>query len=94
MAVVETFDIMAFRSRQHALQYSQFLKNHGFPNQLMSTPKEVMLGCGLSLRFSPYLTPGIIDLYKRYPTPIIGFYHVRREGNKSKITRIPHEDIW
>ena len=90
MPYQESFDIIAFRSRQHALHFSQILRNEGYNNQIMSTPKEVALGCGLSIRFSPYMTPQIINIFRRYNKPIIGFYHVVRTGANSTITRIPH----
>jgi hypothetical protein len=85
----ESFDILSFRSRQHAFHFGQILRDQGIPNQVMSTPKEVALGCGLSLRFSPYLTRRILQIYRQYNSPIIGCYHVERTGSSTSITRIP-----
>jgi hypothetical protein len=85
----EKFDILAFRSRQHAFHFSQILRDHGIASQIMSTPKEILLGCGLSLRFSPYMRERVLRIYKQYNSPITGCYHVERVRSESKITRIP-----
>jgi hypothetical protein len=90
MAYQESFVIIAFRSRQHALHFSQILKISNCPAQLISTPKEISLGCGLSLRFPANLISKVMQLYGRYSQPIIGFYHVQRTGNRSHIRRIPY----
>lgn len=89
MPYQESFDIIAFRSRQHAFRFSQILRDQGIGTQVMSTPKEVALGCGLSLRFSPYQTKKIMQIYKLYNLPIIGFFHVERTGSTSHVSRIP-----
>lgn len=89
MPYLESFDILSFRSRQHAFHFSQILRDQGISNQIMSTPKEVALGCGLSIRFSPYMTRRILQIYRQYNSPIIGCYHVERSGTNTSITRIP-----
>lgn len=90
MAYQESFDIISFHSRQHAFYFKRILQEEGYPTMIMSTPKEVAIGCGLSLRFPPYMTPKVIEIYKKHRRPIIGFYHVERTGNRSTITRIPY----
>lgn len=89
MSYKSGFDIVAFRSRSHALRFSQILKDSGYPNHIISTPKEVSIGCGLSVKFSPSLTPYVIRLYNIYRYPISGFYHIERLGNTNKVIRIP-----
>ncbi|HHT64632.1 MAG: DUF3343 domain-containing protein [Caldicoprobacterales bacterium] len=89
MPFQESFDILAFRSRQHAFHFSQVLRDHGIASQIMSTPKEVALGCGLSLRFSPYMTRRVLNLYKHFNSPVTGCYHVVRTGSETKVSRIP-----
>ncbi|HZJ57696.1 MAG TPA: DUF3343 domain-containing protein [Clostridia bacterium] len=89
MPAVEEFNFISFNSRQHALYFDQLLRNAGYDSQIISTPKGVSLGCGLSLRFSPNLTGAIIDIYRRNQIPIIGFYSIRRMGSYSQLRRIP-----
>jgi len=92
MATVENFAIIAFRSRQHALYFNQILKREGYEVQLISTPKGISLGCGLSLRFSPHQINKIIEVYKHNTVPIIGFYLVKRTGNYSELKRV-HDNL-
>ncbi|MGI6539068.1 MAG: DUF3343 domain-containing protein [Caldicoprobacterales bacterium] len=89
MPFQESFDILSFRSRQHAFYFCNILRDHGISSQVMSTPKEVALGCGLSLRFSPYVTRRVLDIYRLYNIPVIGCYHIDRCGSGTRITRIP-----
>lgn len=89
MPLQEKFDILSFRSRQHAFHFSKILRDHGIASQIMSTPKEILLGCGLSLRFSPYMTDRVIRIYKQFNSPITGCYHLERTGSETRITRIP-----
>jgi hypothetical protein len=89
MPYQESFDILSFRSRQHAFYFNQVLRDQGIATQVMSTPKEVALGCGLSLRFSPYMTRRILQIYRQFNSPVIGCYHVIRTGSGTTITRIP-----
>lgn len=41
--------IIAFRSRGHTVQFSNYLRNFGINSLIVSTPKEVGVGCGLSV---------------------------------------------
>lgn len=88
MPCQESFDIVAFRSRQHAFHFSQVLRQEGYAVQVMSTPKEVALGCGLSVRYSHYMRPQVLRILKRYNKPIQGVYHVLREGASSAVSRV------
>ena len=89
MSFQESFDLLSFRSRQHAFHFSQVLKDYGIPNQIMSTPREIALGCGLSIRFSTYMTNKVLTIYKQYNSPVIGCYHIIRNSVETKIFRIP-----
>ena len=39
MSLVEEYNFVSFNSRQHALYFSQLLKNAGYDSQIISTPK-------------------------------------------------------
>lgn len=93
MSLVEEFNIIAFRARQHALHFNHILKKEGYESQMMSTPKGVAMGCGLSLRFSPHLTAPVMEIYRKSDIPIIGFYSIRRIGNCSELRRIHHDRL-
>jgi len=89
MPIIKSSAIIAFRSRQHALYFNQILKDNGYEAQMISTPKGISIGCGLSLRFSPHLIDKIIEIYKRNKVPIVGIYLIKQTGNVSELKRIP-----
>lgn len=90
MPVHDSYDIVAFRSRQHALHFNKILGSQGYVTHIMTTPREIAMGCGLSVKFSPQITSKVIQAYREYNAPIIGFFHARREGNAMRFVRIPH----
>ena len=44
--------IVAFRSRAHTVRFSEFLRANGLANEIVNTPKEAGVGCGLSVKIS------------------------------------------
>ncbi len=44
--------VIAFRSRAHTIKFSSFLSANGVSNQIVNTPKEAGVGCGLSVKIS------------------------------------------
>ena len=49
--------VIAFRSRAHTVRYAEFLRKNGTYCQIINTPKEAGVGCGLSVRVSAADTP-------------------------------------
>ena len=47
----ENFCIAAFRSRLQVMAFEEAMKNHGMKASIVTTPRAVALGCGLSVRF-------------------------------------------
>ncbi len=47
--------IIAFRSRAHTVRFSEILRANGVKNEIVSTPKEAGVGCGLSVKISKNL---------------------------------------
>lgn len=90
MNYIEEYGLIALRSRQHAIHLNDMLKASGYPVQLMSTPREISVGCGLSIRFPIGLMHEIMLMYERYRYPITGIYHIKRRGNRMEIIRIPY----
>ena len=77
----EVFGIAAFRSRQQVLLMENAHRRDGAKVKVITTPRDVALGCGLSVRF------GMDDLAKveraikqQRPTNLIGVYRVERTG--------------
>lgn len=42
--------IIAFRSRAHTVEFANFLKSNGVAIEIVNTPKEAGVGCGLSVK--------------------------------------------
>lgn len=47
---MEEFLIVTFESTNFAMQTESVLKNHEIKNQIIPTPREITLSCGLSIR--------------------------------------------
>ena len=83
----ERFGIAAFRSRQQVLKLEAALKKEGLPVRVISTPREVALGCGLSVRFETQETPRVLAAVNRLrPQNMIGVYEVENVGGRTKLT--------
>ncbi len=89
MELYETFGIAAFRSRQQVINYNEVLKRKGIKAAIISTPREVTIGCGLSVRFDLQDMDRAIHEYKwSRPSTLIGFYKIERRGLHSIISPI------
>lgn len=44
--------VIAFRSREHTVRFAEFLRRSGTYCQIINTPKEAGVGCGLSVRIA------------------------------------------
>ncbi|MCL2811637.1 MAG: DUF3343 domain-containing protein [Clostridia bacterium] len=77
----ENFGIAAFRSRQQVLRFESALKRAAIRVQVVSTPRDVAVGCGLSVRFDMQDADRVMAVYqKTQPNNLIGFYQVERTG--------------
>ena len=71
------FGIASFRSRQQVFAFEAALSRGGVRAEVVSTPREVALGCGLSVRFDLMEYPRVTDIYRRTRlNNLIGFYRV------------------
>ena len=46
-----SYGVAAFRSRQQVLRTNELLRRQGISSGVISTPREISAGCGLSVRF-------------------------------------------
>lgn len=51
------YSVVTFRTRAHTLRFAEFLRRNGVYCQIINTPKEAGVGCGLSVRVSVADTP-------------------------------------
>ena len=86
----DVFGIAAFRSRQQVLRFEDALRREGIPSGVMTTPRAVALGCGLSVRFDIENAQRVRSvLQKENPGNLIGLYRVEQTGGKPSITPLP-----
>ena len=75
----ETFGIAAFRSRQQVMRFDAALRRAGTPADVISTPREVAVGCGLSVQFDLRDARAVMNVFRQAPSVnLIGFYRVTR----------------
>ena len=70
----ESFGLAAFRSRTQVLRMENALHRAGLSAGVIATPREIAVGCGLSVRFDLSDTPQVLQIYRRLnPGALIGF---------------------
>ena len=86
----ETFGIAAFRSRQQVMRFDSALRRAGIHSEVISTPRDVAVGCGLSVRFDLRDAQQAAQVYQRVrPGNLIGFYRVdRAPGNRPRVSAL------
>ena len=78
--MAENFCIAAFRSRLQVMAFEEALKQQGMQASIVTTPRAVALGCGLSVRFDEKDAPRVKALYQALGLGnLIGFYRVTRD---------------
>lgn len=83
----EGFGIAAFRSRQQVLLFEAALRREGVDSRVISTPREVALGCGLSVRFDIEDAPRVLAVAQRQrPQNMIGIYRAEPVGGRTRLT--------
>lgn len=86
--MTEAFGIASFRSRQQVFKFEGVLRRAGLRVSVITTPRDVAVGCGLSLRFELADAELVTELYETWrPANLIGFYRVEREDGGRAVTR-------
>jgi len=82
----EQFGIASFRSRQQVMGFQRALRHAGVPAEIITTPRSVSVGCGLSVRFELGNARDVYDVYQvAKPGNLIGFYRVQREEGRTNV---------
>lgn len=81
--------IVAFRSRAETVAFAKFLTNNGINNQIVNTPKEAGVGCGLSVKINEVYLSAIKRAINTLKTKsFAGFFVVKRVNGKNIIHTI------
>ncbi len=51
--------VISFRSRAHTVRFADFLREHNIGAEIVNTPKEAGVGCGLSVKISKMYLPAV-----------------------------------
>lgn len=82
----EVYGIAAFRSRQQVLRFEDALRREGVSVRVMTTPRAVALGCGLSVRFELNDASRVRAVLQREnPGNLIGLYRVEQTGGRARV---------
>jgi len=77
MTDLEPYGIAAFRSRQQVMRFDSALRRAGIHSNIISTPRDVSAGCGLSVQFDLRDAAKAREIYARVNAGnLIGFYRV------------------
>ena len=86
---MESYGIAAFRSRQAVLRFDYQMRRAGLITHIITTPRAVSMGCGLSVRFDRCAMPIAMELQRSHPSPsFIGFYIAQRQDDKVRVTPV------
>lgn len=84
----EIYGIAAFRSRQQVLRFEDVLRREGVRTSVITTPRAVALGCGLSVRFDMENADRVRTALRREnPGNLIGLYSVEQTGSARPVIR-------
>ena len=83
----DVYGIAAFRSRQQVLRFEDALHREGVAASVMTTPRAVALGCGLSVRFRIEDVERVHGVLRREnPGNLIGLYRVELNGGRMSLS--------
>ena len=83
----DVYGIAAYRSRQQVLMLESALRREGVNVKIVTTPREVSMGCGLSARFELSDAPHVARTVRRMSTGnLIGLYRVEYANGRTKLS--------
>ena len=81
--------IAAFKSKNQMIQFDSALRKKGIATKIISTPRAIALGCGLSVEIQDQDLQGAKDIISKSNfTAFEGFYQIIKEGNRVRVVRI------
>ena len=85
----DVYGVAAFRSRQQVLRFEAALKRQGIPARVVTTPRDISMGCGLSVRF-PMERLGDVRraLLASNPGNLIGLYRAEYDGARLRVAPV------
>lgn len=70
--------VVALRSRAQTVKIAEALRRYGIPSEIVSTPKEAGVGCGLSVKISTSSLDAVRRIIRAAaPSSFAGFFLVK-----------------
>lgn len=86
---MDSYGIAAFRSRQAVLRFDDLMRKAGLITHIITTPRAVSMGCGLSVRFDRSAMPIAMELQRSHPSPsFIGFYNATWQDDRVRVSPV------
>ncbi len=83
------FVLASFRSRTQVMYFNRILNGAGIKSEIINTPREIAIGCGLSVKIAKSDLAAAQQLYNIYhPTSFVGFYTVGPDEQGRKIIAV------
>lgn len=83
----DAYGVAAFRSRQQVLWFEQALRRRGVPVGVISTPRDISMGCGLSVRFRLNDADEVRRAMRTANTSnLIGLYRADYDGGRLRVS--------
>ena len=82
----DIYGVAAFRSRQQVLRFEAALNRQGIPARVVTTPRDIAMGCGLSVRFPLESLPEVRRaLLTQNTSNLIGLYRAEYDGARLRV---------
>lgn len=81
--------IAVFKSRTQVMKFYDKLQNARIPSDIVNTPREASLGCGLSVKFNKQDFVYVQNILRRdYYHSFGGFFNIREQGHHKTVNKI------
>lgn len=79
----------AFRSRSETVRFYEYLRSYGANAEIINTPKEAGVGCGLSVKISTDILLAVKRAAAAFPArSFAGFFLVKSVGGKRYVKSV------
>lgn len=85
---MEEFYIITFNTTNFAMQAESMIKGKNIPQQIIPTPRQITLSCGLSIKFSGQYLNEICEMIKGGNIQVKAMYSISGELGERKIKKI------
>ena len=76
-----------FRNRTDTMAFYSIMQSYRIPCQIVNTPKQALVACGISVKFSIYDYKKAFEIFKRRNfSSFVGFYNVFEDNRSYKIS--------